>query len=126
VKFWRLGCLAMALALVASHTPTVVPKAAAVGATRELPQRPIGYQNRNAVEVLRVWADPNGPNQFVVNPLWSDSGSWGVLLVDVARHAANAHAQKYGGTPQEALARIGQLFVAEWQRPTSEAEQVRK
>ena len=43
---------------------------------------------------------------------------WGLLLVDIARHAARAYARESGYTEDEALARIVDMFDAEIARPT--------
>jgi hypothetical protein len=43
---------------------------------------------------------------------------WGLLLVDLARHAARAYARESGFTEEEALARILDMFEAEIARPT--------
>ena len=47
-----------------------------------------------AVEVLRVWAEPNGAQQFALKTTWNDPGAWGLLLVDTARHVAKAYTQE--------------------------------
>ena len=44
---------------------------------------------------------------------------WGLLLVDIARHAARAYAREGGFTEEEeALTRIVDMFEAEIARPT--------
>jgi Domain of unknown function (DUF5076) len=43
---------------------------------------------------------------------------WGLLLVDLARHASRAYARESGYTEEEALARIIEMFEAEIARPT--------
>jgi hypothetical protein len=43
---------------------------------------------------------------------------WGMLLVDIARHAARAYAREANYTEEEALARIVDMFEAEIARPT--------
>src|SRR5215471_17437605 len=84
---------------------------------------PIAQSNPQAVEVLRVWAAPGNPQQLALRTLWKDAGAWGLLLVDVARHAAKAYAQE-GQDPRAVLARIRQLFDAEWTAPTDEPKNV--
>ena len=49
---------------------------------------PIAQANANAVEVLRVWAAPGSPQQLALRTTWQDAGAWGLMLVDIARHAA--------------------------------------
>ena len=79
--------------------------------------------NKEAVEVLRVWAMPGEAQQFSVQPCWRDPGAWGLLLVDVARHVSQAYAQR-GMNKEEALQRIKELFDAEWASPTSPTDEV--
>jgi len=43
---------------------------------------------------------------------------WGLLLVDIARHAARAFARESEYSEEEALERILDMFEAEIQRPT--------
>lgn len=72
-----------------------------------------------AVEVLRVWARSNSPQQVALLTTWSDPSAWGILLADVARHVARAYAEQ--GTPEmEALERVVALFRAELASPTDE------
>jgi hypothetical protein len=78
---------------------------------------PLAGQHPQAVEILRVWAAPGSPQQLSLRPVWKDAGAWGLLLVDVARHVAKAYANE-GQNPQAVLARIRELFDAEWERPT--------
>lgn len=70
-----------------------------------------------AVEVLRVWARPGDAQQVALKATWEDPGAWGLLLADVARHAANAYAVE-GLDRARAPARIRQLLEAEL-RPSS-------
>jgi len=85
--------------------------------TRELELPPIAISNPEAREVLRVWAAPGLPQQLTLRITWKDSGAWGLLLADVARHAAIAYANE-GRDPVEVLARIRQLLEAEFAKPT--------
>ncbi len=80
---------------------------------------PIAAENSDAVEVLRVWAAPDSPQQVTLRTTWQDPGAWGLMLVDVARHAANAYASE-GRNPAEVLTRIRELFDAEWSSPTDD------
>ena len=57
----------------------------------------------DATEVLRAFDEPD---------------VWGMLLVDVARHAARAYARESEFTEDEALRRIVEMFEAEIARPT--------
>lgn len=87
----------------------------------ELP--PIAQTDPKAIEVLRVWAVPDGPNQVILRTTWEESGAWGLLLVDVARHAANAYARE-GLDPNVVLARIRELFDVEWNNPTDTPQDI--
>lgn len=76
--------------------------------------------DENAVEVLRVWAAPGKAQQYAIRTTWKDAGAWGLLLVDVARHAAQAYGDE-GHDPAAVLARIRELFDSEWAAPTDPA-----
>ena len=84
---------------------------------RELEPPPIANTNSQAVEVLRVWAAPGQLQQLTLRTIWKDAGAWGLLLADIARHAANAYANE-GQNRAEALGKIRQLLDAEFSRPT--------
>jgi len=49
--------------------------------------------------------------------LWEDAGNWGIILVDLARHVANAYEHDWRGDYFEVLGRIRELFDAEWDSP---------
>jgi hypothetical protein len=89
----------------------------------ELEVPPIATSNSQAVEVLRVWAIPGQPQQLTLRITWKDAGAWGLLLADVARHAANAYANE-GQNRAEVLARIRQLLDAEFSKPTDNPIQI--
>jgi len=84
---------------------------------------PIANADSNAVEVLRVWAAPGQPQQLTLRTTWNDAGAWGLLLADVARHAANAYGNE-GADPNVVLARIRELFDAEMSSPTDTPQQL--
>jgi Domain of unknown function (DUF5076) len=84
---------------------------------------PIADSDSNAVEVLRVWAAPGHPQQLTLRTTWKDAGAWGLLLADVARHAANAYGNE-GADTNEVLARIRALFDAEMSSPTDTPQQL--
>ncbi len=84
---------------------------------------PIAESDSNALEVLRVWAVPGKPQQLTLRTTWKDAGAWGLLLADVARHAANAYGNE-GADPTNALARIRELFDAEMSSPTDTPQQL--
>jgi len=64
---------------------------------------------------------PDSPERLTLKTRWDDPGAWGLLLVDIARRAAQAYARD-GVQRARALARIKELFDAEWARPTTEAK----
>ena len=49
---------------------------------------------------------------------FEDPEMWGLLLVDIARHAARAYARESDYSEEEALGRILEMFEAELDRPT--------
>ncbi len=55
----------------------------------ELNPPPIASE-MEAVEVLRAWAKPGSPQQFTLRTTWKDPAAWGLMLADIARHAAKA------------------------------------
>jgi hypothetical protein len=88
--------------------------------TRELGVPPIATSNPQSIEVLRVWAAPGQPQQLTLRTTWNHAGAWGLLLADIARHAANAYANE-GHNKAEVLGKIRQLLDAEFSRPTDTA-----
>lgn len=85
-----------------------------------LPLPPVANENTSAVEVLRVWAAPGRPQQLTMQTTWKDPGAWGLLLVDIARHASKAY-EADGRDPIEVLKRIHECWNAEWKEPTDVA-----
>ena len=49
---------------------------------------------------------------------FDDPHTWGVLLVDLARHAARIYAEEAEMTEEHALEEIRRMFDAEWDRST--------
>jgi hypothetical protein len=90
---------------------------------RELEPPPMASGNSEAVEVLRVWAGPGLPQQLTLRTTWKDAGAWGLMLADIARHAAKAYANE-GQDAAEALARIRQMLNAEFSNPTNKPIQL--
>jgi len=85
---------------------------------RELAPPPIAVAQPKSVEILRVWAVPDGPQQVTLITQWDDPGMWGLMLADIARHVAEAYARR-GVDRERALARVKELFDAEWSGPTT-------
>ncbi|NIP60904.1 MAG: DUF5076 domain-containing protein [Gemmatimonadetes bacterium] len=84
---------------------------------------PLAHDEPHAAEVLRIWSAPDGVQQLSLRTTWSDPGAWGLLLVDIARHAARAYA-RHGIEEDVALARIHELLCAEWADATDEPEEL--
>jgi len=90
---------------------------------RDLDPPPIASSNSEAVEVLRVWAAPGQPQQLTLRTTWKDAGACGLLLADIARHAAKAYADE-GHNADQVLAKIHHLMNAEFSHPTDEPIQL--
>lgn len=71
----------------------------------------------DAIEVLRVWASQGNPQTFTLRAAHADPGAWGLLLVDIARHVGRAYANR-GEDEGSVLARIKEMWQAEWDNPT--------
>jgi hypothetical protein len=71
----------------------------------------------DAVEVLRAFVLDGGLS-ISFTRAFDDPSMWGMLLVDVARHAARVYAKEGVMSEEEALARITALFEAELGEPT--------
>ena len=71
----------------------------------------------DATEVLRAFVLDGGLS-IAFSRAFEEPDIWGLLLVDVARHAARAYARESNFTEDEALARIVDMFEAEIARPT--------
>jgi hypothetical protein len=68
-------------------------------------------------EVLRAWIVNRGL-QISLSQAFEDPGLWGIMLVDVARHAARVYAAEGTMSEAAALERIKSLFDAEWNNAT--------
>src|ERR1700730_17277936 len=71
----------------------------------------------DAVEVLRAFVLDGGLS-IAFTRAFEEPEMWGLLLVDIARHAARAYAKESAFSEDEALARIIDMFEAEIERPT--------
>lgn len=77
-----------------------------------------------AKEVLRVWTVPDASQEYVLEPAWQDPAAWGLMLVDIARHAARAYARSGQLTEQQVLDRILWGFKVELSSPTDAGKQL--
>jgi len=91
--------------------------------SNQLDLPPIANSDARAQEVLRVWAAPGSPQQLTLRTTWKDPGAWGLMLVDIAQHVANAY-ENEGHERKVVLARIRELFDAEWAGPTDVAKEI--
>jgi hypothetical protein len=71
----------------------------------------------DATEVLRAFVVDGGLS-IAFTRAFEEPEMWGLLLVDIARHAARAYARESGYTEDEAMTRIIEMFEAEIARPT--------
>ena len=82
----------------------------------EIPATAMG--DPNALEIARIWAAHGQQHVHLRSDLWPDAGNWGIMLVDLARHVANAYEQDGRADYFAVLARIRAIFDAEWDSPT--------
>ena len=88
-----------------------------MAAAKEQPIPPDAIDNPEAVEVLRAFVVDGGLS-ISFTRAFEDPQMWGMLLVDVARHAARVFEKEGVCSEAEALQRIYAMFEAEIQRPT--------
>jgi hypothetical protein len=101
------------------RTGVFSPKAIAMSERKgELQIPPDALTDPNAVEIARVWGAHGVQHVTLRAGAWKDPGAWGLILVDLARHVANAYAQLVGRDQAEVLARIKESFDVEWNHPT--------
>jgi hypothetical protein len=83
----------------------------------EQPLPPDVIDRDDAREVLRAFVLDGGLS-IAFTRAFEEPDVWGMVLVDVARHAARAYARESAYTEEEALSRIIEMFEAEIARPT--------
>ena len=84
---------------------------------REQPLPPDVIGRDDATEVLRAFVVDGGLS-IAFARAFEEPDMWGLLLVDVARHAARAYGRESAYIEDEALRRIIDMFEAEIARPT--------
>src|SRR3974377_2150683 len=84
---------------------------------REQPLPPDVIGRDDATEVLRAFVVDGGLS-IAFTPAFEEPDMWGLLLADIARHAARAYARESACSEEEAMARILDMFEAEVARPT--------
>jgi hypothetical protein len=84
---------------------------------KEQPLPPDVVGREDATEVLRAFVVDGGLS-IAFTRAFEEPDMWGLLLVDIARHAARAYAHESEFSEEEALERILDMFEAEIARPT--------
>jgi hypothetical protein len=84
---------------------------------KEQPLPPDVIGREDATEVLRAFVVDGGLS-IAFTRAFEEPEMWGLLLVDIARHAARAYARESAYSEDEAMARILDMFEAEVARPT--------
>jgi len=87
------------------------------GTPQEQPIPPDAIGRDDAVEVLRAFVIDNGLSISFMRA-FDDPQMWGMLLVDIARHAARVFEKEGVMSEAEALDRIRSMFEAEIANPT--------
>ena len=75
-------------------------------------------QRSDAAEVLRAWIVGNGLQVTLAPMAFGGPSSWGLLLVDVARHVARACEQEGHGSYVNNLDGIRKMIEDEFEHPT--------
>src|SRR3979411_3187038 len=84
---------------------------------KEQPLPPDVMGREDATEGLRAFV-VDAVLSIAFTRAFEEPDMWGMLLVDIARHAARAYASESAFTEDEALTRIVEMFEAEIARPT--------
>jgi Domain of unknown function (DUF5076) len=84
---------------------------------KQQPLPPDVQDREDAIEILRAFVLDGGLS-IAFTRAFEEPDMWGLLLVDIARHASRAYARESAYTEQEALTRIIEMFEAEIARPT--------
>jgi len=79
----------------------------------------------DATEVLRAFVVDGGLS-IAFARAFDEPEMWGLLLVDVARHASRVYARESTYSEDEALRRIVDMFEAETARPTDMGSTARR
>jgi hypothetical protein len=80
---------------------------------------PPDAREKGGVEILRA-SIVDGGVSVALRRAFDEPFTWGILLVDLARHAARIYALETDVSEEEALAEIRSAFEAELERPTDE------
>lgn len=86
-----------------------------------LPIPAAASRDPRSLEVLRVWIAGGEQHVALAFGMWEDPAAWGLLLADLARHIAEAHAQQDDQVDAEDfLEQIRAGLEAELDAPTDE------
>ncbi len=77
------------------------------------------HSSEKAMELVRIWIADKKLIVTLSGNLWKDPRAWGLLLVDLAKHVANAYAQN-GEEKQAVYDRIIEGFMAEYSHATDD------
>lgn len=80
---------------------------------------PMSQEDPGAVELVRFWVTPDMATQVSLRTAFDDPNAWGILLVDLANHVADAYSRE-GEDRDRVLARIKDAFDEEWDNPTDQ------
>lgn len=72
----------------------------------------------SAPELARVWLTGDTTQMALRPDLWDDPGTWGIVLVDLAKLIAEAYDESGQMECTSALDLIRQIFDKEWNNPT--------
>ena len=87
---------------------------------QQLPIPAAASEDARAVELVRVWAAKGKQHVSIATGLWEDPASWGIMLVDLAKHIAMAYEQTTGKSRDQVLLRVKEGLDAEWGTATGE------
>lgn len=80
----------------------------------ELPIPDPSAKDEGAREILRAWAAGGRQQISIDTKVWEDPVAWGIMLVHLAKHLANAYEQAGRMKHAVVLSRIKQNFDARW------------
>jgi hypothetical protein len=75
-------------------------------------------ENSEGQEVLRAFIVDSGLSVSMAPLAFGEPDTWGLLLVDVARHVSRAYESEGQGQFETTMGKIREMFDAEWDRPT--------
>lgn len=87
---------------------------------QQLPIPDQAASDSKAIELVRVWAANGQQHVTLATGLWDDPANWGIMLVDLVKHIANAYEQTNGTSRSDTIARIKAGLDAEWSHATDD------